>query len=295
MTAEQKAWVQLHIAVLLFGFTAILGKLIQLSAFTLVWWRVCITTLSLLLLIKGGSRLRQIPRASRLRFMGIGMLVAFHWLAFYGAIKLANASVALVGFATTSFFTALVEPALLRQKVRWYEIILGLLIIPGILLVVNSIKIEMIPGLLVGLLSALLAALFATFNKKYIGHADEQSITFLELGSAWLYLTILIPFVVYFSDAPLQWWPKPIDWLYLMALALVCTTLGYILSLRALHHISAFASTLTINLEPLYGVVMAWLFLKENKELSLSFYAGMAIITLAVFSYPVMRRKWQWK
>lgn len=292
MKAENRAYLELHIAVFLFGFTAILGDLIQLTALVMVWWRVFLTSGSLLFLIKPGKLFRQLGRKMTLRFVGIGILVALHWVAFYGAIKLSNASIALIAMATTSFFTSLMEPWLLRQRVNTLEIGLGLLIIPGMILVANSTSDDMLAGLLVGILSAFLAALFAIFNKKYIGTTDEMNITFIELGSAWGFLSLVIPIYALFSKEILVFWPPTLeDWGYLMVLAFLCTTFAYVLALRSLRHLSAFASNLTVNLEPVYGIALAWVLLGENKELGQGFYWGVLIILLVVFSYPVLRKR----
>lgn len=288
MNTTLKAYLELHFAVLLFGATAILGDLIQLSAFMIVWWRVLLTSFSLLFLINIIKSLRQIPTKTILQFMGIGVIVALHWLTFYGAIKLSNASIGVICMATTSLFTSILEPAIMRQQVKWLEIVIGLLVIPGMVLVVSNTDLSMQMGILAGLTSALLAALFATLNKKMIGKVDEISITFLELGSAWLFLSLVLPFYLW-MEPDIVFFPAARDWGYLIFLALVCTTLAYVLSLRALRYISAFAANLTVNLEPVYGIILAWLLLNENKDLSLGFYYGAGIIILAVFAYPLLR------
>ncbi len=290
MTPVTRAYLELHIAVFLFGFTAILGDLIRLPALSLVWWRVFITSFSLLFLIKVARLFRALPRKLLLQFMGIGVLVALHWLTFYGAIKLANASIALVAMATTSFFTSLLEPFIVRQRIVWYEIALGLLIIPGMALVVNGTEISMLAGLGVGLIAAFLAALFATLNKKLIGDHNAMEITFLELGSAWLFLSVVLPVYFVLGKAPIAIIPAHLDWLYLIVLSLLCTTLAYVLALRSLRYLSAFASNLTVSLEPVYGIVMAWLILNEDQELTGNFYWGVMIILLAVFSYPLLKK-----
>jgi drug/metabolite transporter (DMT)-like permease len=292
MQDVRKAYLELHIAVILFGFTAILGDLIKLSALQIVWWRVLLTSVSLLFFIRFGTRLKLIPRKRAWQYMGIGCLVALHWLCFYGAIKYANASIAVVTLATTSVFTSLLEPLLLRQRFKWYELGIGLLVIPGMILIVNATDFSMRLGVWVGLASALLASLFSTLNKKLITHSDPMHITFLEISSAWLFLSIVFPF--YLGSQNWQWnWPTTMDWIYLIILALLCTTLAYFLALKALHHISAFASNLVINLEPVYGIILAWLLLRENEELQEGFYFGVAMILLVVFSYPLIRRKFE--
>jgi drug/metabolite transporter (DMT)-like permease len=291
MDPIRRAYLELHIAVFLFGFTAILGDLIQLSAVVLVWWRVLLTSISLLFLIRLGRLFRELPRRTIGQYMSIGVLVALHWVAFYGSIKLANAAIALICMATTSFFTSLLEPLIMRQKVQGYELFLGLLIIPGMAMIVNNTDAAMNLGILAGLAAAFLAALFATFNKRLIGRTSEMNITFLELGSAWLFLSLVLPFYLLRGEGSQVFWPSGMDWLYLLLLSLLCTTLAYVLALRSLRHLSAFASNLTVNLEPVYGIALAWLLLQETRELSTGFYAGVAIILAAVFSYPLLRRR----
>lgn len=283
------AYTKLHIAVLLAGLTAILGDLIQLSAIVLVWWRVLITSFSLLFFIGFGRALHKIPKALILKYMGIGVIIAIHWLAFFGSIKYANASIALICMATTSLFTAFTEPFITKRPIYWYEILLGVLMIPGMILIVNNTDISMQLGLWIGVLSAFLASTFAILNKILINEADPYTITFLELGSGWLFLSICLPFYFWNVDMAL-FWPSPSDWIYLVILALACTTLANILSLSALKHITAFATNLAYNLEPIYGIALAWLILNENEELSPGFYWGCAIIIFAVFSYPLIKR-----
>lgn len=291
MSPVTRAYVELHIAVFLFGFTAILGDLISLSALNLVWWRVFLTSVSLLFLVNALRLFRTLPRQRLWQFIGIGVLVAFHWLAFFGSIKLSNASIALVAVSTTSFFTSLIEPFFMRQRVKWYELALGVLIIPGMILVVNGAGVAVWPGLLAGFAAAFLAALFTTFNKKLLGQYNAIEVTFLELGSAWVFLSLVIPLYLMYSGLEFQTMlPVKSDWLYLIVLAVLCTTLGYVLALRSLRELTAFAGNLTVNLEPVYGIIMAWLILNENEDLTGNFYWGVVIILLAVFSYPLLRR-----
>lgn len=291
LTEEQRAYLELHLAVLLFGLTAILGDLIQLTALVLVWWRVLLTSGSLLPFVQVRQLRRDLGGPLLLRFMGIGVLVALHWLTFYGAIKLSNASVTLVCMATTSFFTAFLEPLIVKRPFRWYELGLGLLIIPGMVLIVNNIEAGMMWGVVVGLTSAFLAATFATFNKKYLANVYPSRVTFVELGSAWLFLSLILGVMLLTGTDIGTWWPASgMDWIYIFILAFLCTNLAYTLSLRALRYLSAFASNLTVNLEPVYGIVLAWLLLNDQEELSTGFYWGVVVILLAVFSYPLLRR-----
>lgn len=293
MDPIRKAYLELHIAVFLFGFTAILGDLIVMNALVLVWWRVLLTSISLLFFVKV-FRMFKIMRPIRIvQFAGIGILVALHWLAFYGSIKLANASIALVCMATTSFFTAIMEPMIMRYKARWYELALGVVIIPGMYLIVDSTDVAMMNGIWIGLAAAFLASLFAILNKKLITQADPISITFIELSSAWLFLCFIVPFYLWKHPETIFFPPDAMNWLYITVLALLCTTLAYVLSIRSLIHLSAFASNLTVNLEPVYGIALAVLLLNENEELNPGFYWGVVIILSSVFSYPFFRKRFE--
>lgn len=285
MTATRRAFLELHFAVLLYGVTAILGDLISLPATVLVWWRVLITSISLFFLIRFGKTLGAIPRKLILQYMGIGVLVAIHWITFFGSIKYANASIALVCLATGSFFTSLLEPIMTKTSFKWYEVGLGALVIPGMALIVQSLEVSMLTGVWLGLISSILAVLFSILNKQRINKADPMTITFLEMGSAWLFISLIFPFYFYQNEG-IQFLPNASDWFYLLFLALACTTLAYVLNLRALKHVSAFAANLTINMEPVYGIILAAILLQENKELSSDFYIGVIIIMAAVFSYP---------
>lgn len=293
MDPIRKAYLELHIAVFLFGFTAILGDLIAMNALVLVWWRVLLTSLSLVFFVRVVRLFKTMRPIRILQFAGIGILVALHWVAFYGAIKLANASIALVCMATTSFFTALMEPLIIRYRARWYEIALGMLIIPGMYLIVDSTDVSMMNGIWVGLAAAFLASLFAILNKKLITQADPISITFIELSSAWLFLCFIVPFYFLINPDALFLPPDGINWVYIIVLALLCTTLAYVLSIRSLMHLSAFASNLTVNLEPVYGILLAVILLNENEELNAGFYWGVIIILTSVFSYPLFRKKFE--
>ncbi len=284
--ATRRAYLELHLAVLLFGFTAILGDLISLSALHLVWWRVLLTSLSLLILLRGWSFLQHFSRTECWRFAGIGILVALHWLTFYGAIKLGNASIALVGLATTAFMTAVLEPLMLRTAFSRRELLLGLMVIPGMILIVSDLRGQMLLGLGIALISALLATLFSILNKKWIAAHSPVEVTFLELGAACLFLSLLLPF--YLSDGTALM-PGFWDWIYLLILALLCTTLAYVLALRSLRVLSAFASNLTINLEPVYGILLAMWILNEQRELSGSFYIGVTLIVGAVFLHAMRK------
>ncbi len=279
-----KPYLQIHTAVALFGFTAILGDLISIPAIPLVWWRVLITCFSLFFLINVVSEWKKLPTITLFKLLGIGILVGIHWITFYGAIKASNASITLICMATATLFTAFIEPILFKAKMELIKVVFGLLVIPGMVLVVNTVDGAYMTGIYLGLSSAFLAALFSTCNKFMIKDLSPEIITFVELFGAWLFVSIT------FLCMPSEWlypfMPFKTDWIYLLILALACTTFAYILSLKALEKLSAFETNLVVNLEPVYGIVLAIVILGEHHELTFQFYAGVILIMLAVFSFP---------
>lgn len=290
MTEKLRAYLSLHFCVFLWGFTAILGKLISLQALPLVWWRVLLCCATLWWVLPK-AQLRGLPRRVIWQMLGVGAMVGVHWLCFYGAIKWSNASVAVASMATTSFFAALSEPVLLRQKVKWYELALGILILPGMALVVGNIDWSMRAGFAIGILGALLAAIFTALNKKMIEQKPPPPslpMSFFELSGGLLVTSAVLPFAVGANPA-LPVLPAGWDWLWLLILAWVCTLLPYYLTLQAMRHISAFATNLTINLEPVYGVLLAGLLFREDKDLAQGFYLGVFIILIAVFGHPFLK------
>ncbi len=289
MNPVRRAYLELHLAVLLWGFTAILGELIQLSALVLVWWRVLLTSLSLVWLVRLGSLFREMPLRKVGQFAFVGVLTALHWLTFYGSIKLANASVALICMATCAFFTSLVEPLLLRQPFRKLDVLFGFVVVPGMALIVEHVETRMHTGIWVGLLSSFLAAVFSILNKKWVHDAPPMRITFIEMTSAWLFLSLVVPVYLHFEPAE-RWLPTWSDLGWLLVLAVVCTTFTWMLALRALKHLSAFASTLTVNLEPVYGILLAIVVLQEHRELSPGFYWGCALVLAVVLAHPLFAR-----
>ena len=290
---SRKAFLQIHACVLLWGFTAILGKLITLPALPLVFWRMLLVTAALACVPRVWRGLRALPSRLRWAYAGIGVLVSLHWLTFYGAIKLANASVGATCIALATVFTALVEPRLAHRRFSWREVALGVAVLPGVALVVGGVPSGMRLGILVGTLSALLVALFGSLNKRLVDHADPLTMTALELGAGTVAMFVLAPLMPLLFPAfagELFAMPGARDALLLLALAMACTLLPFALSLVALRHMSAFAAQLAVNLEPVYAIVLAILLLGEQRELTGWFYAGVAIILGAVLVFPLLSR-----
>lgn len=282
-------YIKLHFAVLLFGFTAILGDLIHLPAMVLVFWRMVLTVLSLFFLVNVVRNFRKTSWRILASWMGVGTIVAMHWVAFFASIKMANASVGVVCIATTALFTSFLEPLLTGQRLKGYEVFLSLPVILGMVLVMEGLDLSMIGGVWVGLLSALLLALFGVLNKKLVHHGSSLFITLVELGTGGFVIGLLLLLFPFEVDL---FWPSNTDWIYLSILALVCTTLGYVLALGALRHVTAFTSMMALNLEPVYGILLAHFLLKDGEDLSFSFYAGMLLILATIFIHPILRRRY---
>jgi drug/metabolite transporter (DMT)-like permease len=289
-----KAHLQIHFCVLLWGFTAILGKLITLPALPLVVWRMAIVVAALSLVPVVWRGLRAMPARLRWAYAGIGALVGLHWLTFYGSIKLSNASIAATCIALGPVFLAFVEPLITRRKFDPRELLLGLAVVPGVALVVGGVPDGMRAGIAVGAVSAFLVAIFGSLNKRLVEHGDPLTLTALELGAGALTLAVLSPLV--FAATPAfgtQLWvvPDARDAALLAVLALACTLLPFALAFVALRHMSAFAAQLAINLEPVYAIVLAVLLLDEQRELTPQFYLGVAVIVAAVLVHPRIARR----
>ena len=293
MAPTTKAQLTIHFCVLLWGFTAILGKLITLAALPLVWWRMVIVLAALALLPRFWRSLRALPSRMALIYAGIGVLVALHWLTFYGAIKLANASVAATCIALATPLTAIVEPWLARSRFSRRDLVLGIAVLPGVALVVGGVPAGMRAGIAVGTVAALLVAVFGSLNKRYVHHGEPLTVTGLELGAGMLALTALAPAMpaIYPElGGVLFALPSHEDAALLVTLALVCTLLPFTLSFVALRHMSAFSAQLAVALEPVYAIVLAIVLLGEQRELTLKFYVGVAIILLVVLAHPWLAR-----
>ena len=296
MIPTSRAYLQIHVCVVLWGFTAILGKLITLPALPLVWWRMLIVVAASLLIPRVWRGLRAMSWRLRGAYAGIGVLVALHWLTFYGAIKLSNASVGATCIALGTVFVALVEPWLARTRFSKRDLALGVAVLPGVALVVGGVPTGMRAGIAVGALSAFLVAIFGSLNKRLVEHGDPLAVTALELGAGTVAMTLLAPLMVHLPGlshafaGDLLVLPGARDALLLLALSLACTLLPFTLSLVALRHMSAFAAQLAVNLEPVYAIVIAILLLGEQHELTPRVYLGVAVILGAVFVHPLLGR-----
>lgn len=276
----RNAFLQLHAAVFLAGFTGVLGRLIELNEGWLVWYRMLLSAVLLLLLMLLRKQSIRIEKKYLLRCIGIGALIALHWVFFYGSVKYANVSIALVCFAATGSFTAFLEPLILKRRIDLTEVLLGLLVLLGIYLIFHF-DVQYKTGILFGVAAAFLSALFPIYNKKLIQYVPVSALTLYELSGGWLLLSLVLPFYLQFSPAT-KHLPSLNDWFWLLMLALFCTVLAVQLSVNALKKISPFTANLTYNLEPVYGIALAFLIYHEEKELGDGFVWGILLIVASV-------------
>lgn len=285
-------YVKLHFIVFLWGFTAILGKLITIPTVEMVFYRTLIAAMGLGLIIVFKKDLFQVKRSTIFALLLTGLVVSAHWITFFGAARISNVSVSLVGFATASLWTAILEPLSNREKIKTYEITLGLVVIVGIM-IIFSFDFKYKAGFLVGMVSGLLASVFSIINARFIRRTDAYSITFYEMLGACLGVALFFPFYkIFFAvNQELQLTPTLQDWFYITILALVCTVYAFTVMVELMKRVSVFFIQLTINLEPIYGIIMALLIFQDEEKMSWKFYFGTMVILGAVLFYPYLKRK----
>ena len=276
----KKAFIQLHIAVFLAGFTAVLGRLIVLNEGLLVWYRLMITVLVLASMLIYKKEFKKISSKNILRMAAVGGIIAFHWVTFYGSIKYGNISVALVCLSAAGFFSALIEPFLLKKEIVIAEVLLGLLAVAGIYIIFDFHP-QYKLGIVYGILAALGAAIFPMLNKQLVQEFSPRTLTFYELLGGFIILSILLPFYLMATPSN-NLIPSWSDVGWLMILAILCTVVCFDLQLKALQKISPFTCNLMYNLEPLYGIILAFVFFGEGNSFHKEFYIGVALILLAI-------------
>ncbi|HEX8331106.1 MAG TPA: DMT family transporter [Segetibacter sp.] len=276
----KNALLKLHAAVFLWGFTGVLGRLITLNEALLVWYRILITVISLYILMRWRNELQRVNKKQLWQLFGIGGLIALHWVFFYGSIKYSNVSIALTCLSAAGLFTALLEPVMTKKKIVLIEIVLGLVGIAGIYLIFHFDP-EYKTGIILGLMCTLISCIFSILNKKQVSYTAPKTMMLYELGGGFLILTLVMPLYLYVFPTE-QLVPTTRDAVWLLLLSWICTILAMDLSLQALQKVSAFTQNLTLNLEPVYGIILAFVVYKENEHLSDGFYLGFSLILAAV-------------
>jgi len=277
----KKAFLQLHFAVFLAGFTGVLGRLITLNEGWLVWYRLLISAVTMWIVFSLAKKLQRVSIKNILKLSGIGFLSALHWVSFYGAIKYANVSVALVCFSATGFFTALFEPFFSKKKISGIEVLLGLMVIAGIYIIFHFDP-KYKTGIILGVICAILLAVVMILIRQFVHTINSQTILTYQLSGGFIALSFFMPF--YQKAFPTAYiFPRFSDWMWLLVLAWFCSVLAFQFSVNALQKLTAFTVNLSFNLEPVYGILLAFFVYHENDELNWSFFLGLSLIVLALF------------
>ncbi len=286
----KRAYGYMHLAIFLWGFTGILGKAIRLDEGMIVWYRLAISTVALAAYMAWRGKSFRISRTNLVRVTGVGAIVCIHWLTFYGAIKASNVSVALACFSSIALFTSVLEPFFFRVRHHASELLLGAGVIAGLYLIF-SFQQAYTTGILLSVFSALLASVFTILNKKLVMEDEHEKVTFYELGAGFVWLTLLLPFYYRLTGGAYAL-PGAADTVYLVLLGVVCTTLAFTISMEALKEVKAFTLNLSVNLEPVYSIVLAMILFGEQQFLNAGFFAGTALIigSVVVHTLLVMRR-----
>jgi drug/metabolite transporter (DMT)-like permease len=282
----KKAFVQLHIAVFLAGFTGILGRLISLNEGMIVWYRLLFTAATMWLLFGWLGKIQKIPFVTLVKISAVGFIATLHWITFYGSIKYSNVSVALVCFSSIGFFTALLEPVILKKRLNRAELLLGLITLSGIYFIFHF-DTQYKTGIIIGIISAILAALFPIYNREFLKKVNVETMLIWQQTGGFIILSALLP--AYLARFPVSsFFPGPADLAWLLVLAWACSVQAFRLAGYALKRLSAFTVNLTYNLEPVYGIVLAFIVYREDQFLSQSFYIGFAVIAAALVIHVVL-------
>lgn len=277
----------LHFTVFIWGFTGILGKLITVSAVPLVWYRVLIASTTLFLYFKFNRTLFKVGRSTFFKLIFTGALVGGHWILFFLSIKLSTVSVSLVCLSSITLFTAIFEPLINKKRISKLEIVSGLFIIVGIL-IIFKFESQYTKGIIAGLSSAVFASLFAIINSRQVKKYEAPVIAFYELSGAFVWISIFLFLTNGYTRAMLL---KPADIGYLLLLGTICTSLAYVAGVSVMRELSAFRVALITNLEPVYGIIMSFLFFGDMNKMTPGFWVGAVIVLSTIFLYPVVQKQ----
>ena len=290
MRKEYKDYLLLHFIVVIWGFTAILGGLITIPSVEIVFYRTLIASFGLYFVLWLRKRNFAIGLGQILKIFGTGFLISAHWILFFAAARVSTVSVCLAGMATCSLWTSILEPLFNKRKIQFFEIFLSMLAIIGIS-VIFRVEFNHKLGLIMAIISAALSALFTVINGKFTMKHNPYMITFYEMVGACIGTALFFPlYTSYFTTQGLQLVPTGLDWIYLAVLALACTVYAYSVSVELMKRLSAFVVNLTVNLEPVYGIILALLIFGDKEEMSGGFYLGTGLILISVLLHPLINR-----
>jgi drug/metabolite transporter (DMT)-like permease len=294
VVATTKDYFKLHFIVFLFGFTAILGKLVSIPAVEMVFYRTLLAAIGMAFLILATRGTFKVSQGDLIKILITGAIVAIHWITFFASGRVSNPSTSLVGFATCSFWAAFIEPIAKRKKIHALEVGLGLVVLVGLILIF-SFDFSYAFGLLLGIVSGLTAALFSVINSKLAARVSAYTITFYEMMGACLTVVLFFPIYQTFlsEDKQLHLTPAPMDWLYIGIMAIACSVYAYSVMIDLSKKLSVFFIQLALNLEPVYGIILALLVFGQQEVMGWNFYAGTVIILSAVGLYPFLKNRWE--
>ena len=290
MKTTSKDYLLLHFIVFIWGFTAILGALVTIPSVELVFYRTLFAFLSLLVILYIKKKSFKLGRGDFFKILGVGVIIAVHWITFFAAIKISTVSVCLAGLATTSFWTSFLEPLICRTKLKWYEVALGVVVIGG-LYIIFKFEFNHKMGLFLGIFSGFFGALFSVINGRFVDRHDPYVITFYEMLGAFLGTVVMLPlyyFILTEGLSAVQLMPTGMDIVYIGLLALVCTVYPFAAAIELMKRLSVFTINLTVNLEPIYGIILAIIILGAKETMSSQFYIGTAIILASVIIHPIL-------
>jgi drug/metabolite transporter (DMT)-like permease len=285
---NSKSYLHLHLIVFIWGFTAILGRLITLDALPLVWFRMLFAVFFIFIYIQYKKISVKIPKRVILKFLVAGLIIALHWFTFFRAIKVSNVSITLACLSTGAFFTSIIEPIFFKKKMVWYEIFFGLIVVLGLTIIFN-VEGKYIEGIVLALISAFLSASFAVINSKFVIDYNPTVISYYELAGGVLFFSVFLLFTSSFN-ADFFHLSLP-DFSYLMILSSVCTAYAFIASTAVMKFLSPYTVMLTINLEPIYGIILAVLIFKDKEQMSTTFYIGAVIILVTVILNGIIKSR----
>lgn len=281
-----KSYLHLHIIVFIWGFTAILGKLISLEALDLVWYRMLFASVIMTFVVLLSKEKVKVPFNVLIGFIVSGIIIAAHWLTFYQAIKVSNVSITLACLSTGAFFASILEPIFYKRKVIWYELLFGVIVVVGLGIIFN-VETKYTTGIYLAVTSAFLSALFSVINGKYAKEYNPNIISLYELSSGVFFISIYLFFAGSFTPAFFALSINDLIWLFL--LSSICTAYAFSASVKVMKFLSPFTVMLTINLEPIYGIILALLIFDDTEEMTPLFYVGALIILATVIANGIVK------
>ena len=283
-----KSYLNLHFIVFIWGFTAVLGALISIGDTALVWYRMGLAGVFLLVFLAYKKQSIRLPMKSVVKLILVGFLIAIHWIYFFKAIKVSNVAITLAMFSMGSFFASILEPLIYKRKMLWYEVLFGLIIIAG-LFIIMQVEIKYLEGILYALFSVFIGVLFTLFNGKLIQQHDSTVITVYEFFAGFLFVSVYLLFEGKFNAGFFQ--ISGNDWMLILVLSSICTAYAFTASVAVMKRLSPYTVMLTTNLEPVYGILLAYFLIGEDEKMSMPFYIGSVIILITVILNGVIKNK----